>query len=128
MFVQRKAISPPFTHDLLVIKAVGGKKLFTFPLILQNPEVTLCTSSFYIQKLCLLTTRRIYVFCTDLGTNRVYFLLTAWFLGAFAKLRIATISFVTSVRPSVCLSAWNDSPPTRRTFMKFYICVHFGRL
>jgi len=73
MFVQRKAISPPFTHDLLVIKAVGGKSLFTFTLILQSPEVTLCNSSFYIQKLYLLATQRIYVFCTDLRTNRIYF-------------------------------------------------------
>ena len=41
--------------------------------------------------------------------------------GAFAKLRIATISFVMSVRPSVYLSAWNNSAPTGRIFIKFDI-------
>jgi hypothetical protein len=42
-------------------------------------------------------------------------------LGAFAKLAKATISFVMSVRPSVCPSAWNNSVPTVRMFMKFDI-------
>jgi hypothetical protein len=41
--------------------------------------------------------------------------------GAFAELRIAAISFVMSVRPSVCLSAWNNSVPTGRIFIKFDI-------
>jgi hypothetical protein len=40
-------------------------------------------------------------------------------LGAFAKLRKATISFVVSVR----LPAWNNSTPIRRIFMKFDVCV-----
>jgi hypothetical protein len=39
------------------------------------------------------------------------------FLGAFAKLRRAAISFGMSVRPS----AWDNSAPTGRIFMKFYI-------
>ena len=43
------------------------------------------------------------------------------FLGAFVKFRTATISFVMSVRPSVCLSAWNNSAPTGRILMKFDI-------
>jgi len=38
-------------------------------------------------------------------------------LGAFAKLRKATISFGMSVRPS----AWNNSPATGRIIMKFDI-------
>jgi hypothetical protein len=38
-------------------------------------------------------------------------------LGAFAKLQIAAISFVMSVR----LSAWNNSAPTGRIFMKLGI-------
>ena len=46
------------------------------------------------------------------------------FLGAFAKLRKATISFVMSVRPS----AWNDSAPTGRIFMKFDIWGFFENL
>ena len=41
--------------------------------------------------------------------------LTAVLLGAFAKLRKATISFVLSVR----LSAWNSSAPTGRNFMTY---------
>jgi hypothetical protein len=46
------------------------------------------------------------------------------FLGAFAKLRKVTISFVVicpSIRPSICLSAWNNSTPTERILMKFDI-------
>jgi hypothetical protein len=39
------------------------------------------------------------------------------FLGAFAKLRKATVSHVMCVRPS----AWNNSAPTGRIFMKFDI-------
>ena len=46
-------------------------------------------------------------------------LLLLLFLGAFAKLRKATISFVMSVlRPSVYLSAWNNSAPTCRISLK----------
>jgi hypothetical protein len=53
------------------------------------------------------------------------------FSRAFAKLREATINFNTSVclsvslslsvRPSVRPSAWNNSTPTERIFMKFDI-------
>jgi hypothetical protein len=47
---------------------------------------------------------------------------TTAFLDAFEKLRKATISFVGSVRPSVRSSAWNNnSDPTGRIFVKFYI-------
>jgi len=42
-------------------------------------------------------------------------------LGAFAKLRKTTISFVISVR----LSAWNKSNPTGWNFMKFDISRFF---
>jgi hypothetical protein len=45
--------------------------------------------------------------------------------GAFAKLRIATISFLMSVCLTVCLyvrpSAWNTSAPSERIFIKFDI-------
>ena len=43
------------------------------------------------------------------------------FLGSFAKLRKATISFVTSVCLSVRLSALNDLALTKRILMTFYI-------
>ena len=56
-------------------------------------------------------------------------------LDAFAKLRKASISFVTSVRPSECLSvslsvgpAWNKSAPSGRNFMKFDISKFFENL
>jgi hypothetical protein len=42
---------------------------------------------------------------------------TFFFLGAFAKLQKATISFVMSVR----LSAWDNSASTEWILMKFYI-------
>jgi len=40
-----------------------------------------------------------------------------WFLGTFANLRTATLSVVMSV----CPSAWNNSAPNGRIFMKFDI-------
>jgi hypothetical protein len=47
------------------------------------------------------------------------------FLGEFAKLRKATITFVMSVRPSVCssmcVSTWNKSTLTGRILKKFDI-------
>ena len=49
-------------------------------------------------------------------------------LGAFAKLRKTTISFVMSVRLSVSPSAGNNSAPTGRIFMKFDIFVFFLNL
>jgi hypothetical protein len=63
----------------------------------------------------------------------------AEFLGAFAKLRKATISFVMSVCLSVCLpsclsvrpsvrpSACNNSAPTERIFMQFDIWGFFRK-
>jgi hypothetical protein len=44
--------------------------------------------------------------------------------GAFAKFRKAAISFVMSVRPS----AWNNSAPTGRIFMKFGFLLFFQYL
>jgi hypothetical protein len=41
-----------------------------------------------------------------------------WFLGAFAKLRNATISFVIYVCLSVRLSSWSNASPTGRIFMR----------
>jgi hypothetical protein len=46
------------------------------------------------------------------------------YFGALAKLRKATISFVTSVR----LSAWNNLAPNGRIFMTFDIPVLFENL
>jgi hypothetical protein len=50
------------------------------------------------------------------------------FLGKLAKLRKATISFVMSVCLSVRPSAWNNSVPTGRIFMKFDFWVFFENL
>ena len=49
------------------------------------------------------------------------------FLSAFAELRKGTIGFVMSVCPSVRPSAWNNSAPTGRIFMKFGISVSFEK-
>ena len=57
---------------------------------------------------------------TDKG--RVCDVYTWQFLGAFEKIRKATVNFVMSV----CLFAWNDSAPTGRIFMKFYFWVFFS--
>jgi hypothetical protein len=46
------------------------------------------------------------------------------FLGAFVKSRNPAIIVVMSVR----LSAWNNSAPTRQTFMKYDICVLFENM
>jgi len=48
---------------------------------------------------------------------------TAWFLSAFSKLRKATI--LASCCLSVCPSAWNNSTPTGRIFVKFDIWLFF---
>jgi hypothetical protein len=45
------------------------------------------------------------------------------FIGAFAKLPKATTCFVMSVLPSARLSAWNNSAPSGRIFMKSDIWV-----
>jgi len=42
-------------------------------------------------------------------------------LGALAKLRKVTITFVMSIRPSVRPSAWSNSVSTQGIFMKFDI-------
>ena len=47
--------------------------------------------------------------------------------GAFAKLRKATVSFVMSVRLSVCLPARDNSASTGWVFMKFDIWAFFEK-
>jgi hypothetical protein len=66
----------------------------------------------------LCTTQCNYVFCIDPSTAVIYLYttLTGFFLGAFAKLRKATVSLVMSVRPYGINSA-----PHGSIFMKFYI-------
>ena len=76
---------------------------------------------------------------TVFGTSVPIFSVFAKILGAFAKLRKMTVSFVvsvrppihssvlpskhSSVRPSLLLSAWNNSTPTGRISKKFDTCV-----
>jgi hypothetical protein len=57
-----------------------------------------------------------YIFC-KLGRH--------WILDAFAKLRKSIISFVMPVFPSLSPSLWNNSAPTERLFIKFYIWLFF---
>ena len=52
-------------------------------------------------------------------TEKKIYLHIRKFLGACAKLRKATVSFVMSVR----LSPWNNSTPTERIFMKFDMSI-----
>jgi len=68
----------------------------------------------------------LWVLCGSENKQRLfpYTALTDWFLGAFAKLRKAAISFAMSVRPS----AWNNSAPAGRITMKFGIWVFFENL
>jgi len=51
-----------------------------------------------------------------------------WFLGAFAKLRKAAISFVMSVRPSAQPPPQNNSAHNERAFLKFDIRAFFQNL
>ena len=44
-------------------------------------------------------------------------------LGAYARLRKATVSFVMSV----CPSAWNSSAPTMKSFIRFFIGKFFEK-
>jgi hypothetical protein len=71
------------------------------------------------------------VFCVGLRTNSDFFpytALTVLFSDAFAKFRKALASLCLSVRPSVRLSAWSNSSPTGRIFIKFDIWVFFENL
>jgi hypothetical protein len=45
-------------------------------------------------------------------------------LSAFETVRKATVSFVMSVR----LSGWNNSAPTERIFVEFYVAVFFEKI
>ena len=46
-------------------------------------------------------------------------------LGAFAKLRKVTVSFIMCVCSSVCISVRNNSAPTGRIFTEFDISIFF---
>jgi len=50
--------------------------------------------------------------------------LSVWFLRRVRKMRKAIVSFVMSVR----LSAWNNSVPAGRIFIKFYVWIFFEKL
>ena len=71
-------------------------------------------------KKSLLTVRTVQNVSTLRGKTR--------FVGAFEKLRKTTVSFVMSVCLSVCPSAWNNSAPSGRIFMKFDISVFLENL
>jgi hypothetical protein len=67
--------------------------------------------------------------CDGVGSSRPHQRVWVWgggelVLGAFARLRNATVSFVVSVRPS----ASNISAPTGHIFMKFDISIFFENL
>jgi len=62
--------------------------------------------------------------CQILTIDSGIYFLTAYFywliLGVFAKLQKSTIRFFMYVCLFARLSAWNNSAPTERIFMKFY--------
>ena len=66
--------------------------------------------------------------CAKLSGAASYNASLCSFLGAVAELRKATLSFVMPVSSSVRLSAWNNSAPTGRIFMKFDIWIFFESL
>ena len=70
--------------------------------------------------------REIIAVCSQIHTKHINTLCgqNVEFLGAFSKLRKATISFAMSVRPS----AWNNSTPTGQIFIQFDISVFFENL
>ena len=72
---------------------------------------------------CTASCRRSFM-CINKCDKRVHF------LGVFAKLRKATISFVMPVHLSlpVLPSAWNTTTPTGHIFMKIDILAFFGNL
>jgi hypothetical protein len=65
-----------FSHYLIYILQQNTSKLPVYSLVtltLQIPVVTICTTSFNIQKFCILPTQCIYVCCVDPRTNSDYF-------------------------------------------------------
>jgi hypothetical protein len=64
--------------------------------------------------------------CSEIHTKHINTLCgqNVEFLCAFAKLRKASISFFTSVHQS----AWNNSAPIGRIFIKFGTCIFFKKL
>jgi hypothetical protein len=99
-----------------------------------NNNTTSCETT--AQLLSRVTGRRFYnIRCQGLWKflytrNRcvcMYKVTQRWYtvLGAYEKLHTATISFFMSVCLSLCVcpSAWNDSAPNRRIFMKFDILI-----
>jgi hypothetical protein len=74
--------------------------------------------------------RFVIIKCSALLMNGIKIFLP--FLDAFAQLRNATIGFLMSDRLSVCMSvylsfrrAWNNSAPTERIFVEFYMWIFF---
>jgi hypothetical protein len=85
--------------------------------------LSLCSKTAPLSRL-LMRLRRRFAHCVVTVCSKCADLLwTVLFLGAFAKLRMATVSFVMFCRPSVRPSAWNLAP-TGRIFMKSDIWIH----
>ena len=84
-------------------------KKFTNP-ILSYPEETVLTV-ITLAFTCFVSSLHVYIRPVTVSVNSTW---NSKFLGAFAQLRKPTISLVMSVR----LSAWNNSAPTGRIFMK----------
>jgi hypothetical protein len=109
-----------------------GKRLQNWRMITHCVHIVLTFEHSLFLNLYILFEVTMLILCTIIF--RVYTPLVNFFahifpcLGAFAKFRRATISFIKSVGPSVRPSAWNNSAPTGRIFMKFDTLVLFGKL
>jgi len=82
--------------------------------------VTVCTTRFSTQEVSVFPTEFIYMLHVAVRTNIYFYIaLRYWFLGAFAKFRKATVSFIMSVLPFVRMdqlgSHWTDC---REIFLK----------
>jgi len=76
-----KLLELHFSHYLIYVLQQNTSKLPVYSLVtltLQIPVVTICTTSFNIQKFCILPTQCIYVPCVDLRINSDYFLIQHW--------------------------------------------------
>jgi hypothetical protein len=100
------------------------------PLAIPDPAVLHEIGSTWIESNCY--RKCFYMFSL---VKEIYFISSRYFyipqlackttalIGVVVKLRKATASFVMSVFLFVCLSAWNDSAPNGRIFMKLDIWV-----
>ena len=81
-----KLLELHFSLYLIYILQQNTSKLPVYSLVtltLQSQAVTICTTTFDIQKFCILPTQCIYVCCVDLRTNSHYFPIQHYLTGFY---------------------------------------------